>query len=103
MAEAAEATLEELAATTSALRAAAWWRLMLYAVTCVLTIIVVLVLSRLVLRAVRGLLAELSQVMRRLAEGQLSADVPGRDRNDEIGLMAKAVEVFKQNARRAAV
>jgi methyl-accepting chemotaxis protein len=98
VAAAAEATLEELTTTTNALRAAAWWRLMLYSVTCVLAIIVVLVLSRLVLRAVRGLLGELSQVMRRLAEGQLSADVPGRDRNDEIGLMAKTLEVFKQNA-----
>jgi methyl-accepting chemotaxis protein len=98
VAGATEATIEELTATTNALRAAAWRRLMLYSVTCVLAIIVVLVLSRLVLRVVGGLLGELSQVMRRLADGQLSADVPGRDRNDELGLMAKTVEVFKRNA-----
>ncbi len=37
--------------------------------------------------------------MKRLAEGDLDAEIAYRDRTDEIGEMAKAVDVFKQNAR----
>ncbi len=33
-----------------------------------------------------------------LAEGDTSVEVPARDRRDEVGSMAAAVEVFKQNA-----
>jgi methyl-accepting chemotaxis protein len=39
----------------------------------------------------------MSQTMVTLANGDLSAVVDGTDRRDEIGGMAKAVEVFKQN------
>ena len=35
--------------------------------------------------------------MTKLAEGDLSAHVPGMDRNDEIGGMAGAVQIFKNN------
>lgn len=40
----------------------------------------------------------LAAVMRRLAAGDLSAEVPGTARHDEIGTMAQAVVVFKDNA-----
>ncbi|PWC47134.1 methyl-accepting chemotaxis protein [Azospirillum sp. TSA6c] len=36
--------------------------------------------------------------MSRLADGDLSVEVAGKDRGDEIGGMARAVEVFRQNA-----
>jgi len=36
--------------------------------------------------------------MRRLAEGDLEAEVPARGQADEIGQMAEAVQVFKDNA-----
>ncbi len=41
----------------------------------------------------------LTVVMDRLAHGALDTVVEGRDRSDEIGGMARAVEVFKRNAR----
>lgn len=37
----------------------------------------------------------LASTMKRLASGDLSADVAGLDRGDEVGIMAKAVQVFK--------
>ncbi len=37
-------------------------------------------------------------VMGRLADGDLTVDVPNRKNTDEIGQMARAVEVFKENA-----
>jgi methyl-accepting chemotaxis protein len=91
-------TLEDLTATTAVLREMAWRRLILYFATSVLAVIVVLVLVRLVVRVIRGLLGELTQAMQELAHGQLSVSVPGRDRSDEIGVMAETVEIFKQNA-----
>ena len=36
--------------------------------------------------------------MTRLAEGDLEVDIPARERRDEVGNMAAAVEVFRQNA-----
>jgi methyl-accepting chemotaxis protein len=36
--------------------------------------------------------------MSRLAGGDLAVEIPARDNKDEIGAMAKAVEIFKQNA-----
>ena len=43
----------------------------------------------------------LTGVMTRLANNDLSVEVSGRDRGDEIGQMASAVEVFKQNGIRS--
>jgi methyl-accepting chemotaxis protein len=92
------ATLEELTATTQVLRESARWRLVLYAALCVFAVLLVMAMSSGVMHVVRGLLGELTQVMQALANGQLSVSVPGRDRSDEIGVMARAVEAFKQNA-----
>ncbi len=43
-------------------------------------------------------LKQLAEEMRALAEGDLSVEIDGRGRGDEIGEMAEAVEVFKTNA-----
>jgi len=40
----------------------------------------------------------ITDLMRRLAEGELSIEVGGLERQDEIGAMARAVEVFWNNA-----
>jgi methyl-accepting chemotaxis protein len=95
---AVETTVDALSATTEALQADARWRLILYVATCVLAIVVVMGMNRVVLRVVRGLLGELTQVMQELAAGRLAVSVPGRERSDEIGVMARTVEIFKQNA-----
>jgi HAMP domain-containing protein len=92
------ATLDELSASTEALRASARWHLVLYVAMCVFAVILVMALCRGVMHVIRGLLGELTQVMQELANGQLSISVPGRDRSDEIGVMARAVEAFKQSA-----
>jgi methyl-accepting chemotaxis protein len=47
-----------------------------------------------IIRPVSGMTAAMS----RLAAGETAVDVPSRDATDEMGAMAKAVEVFKQNA-----
>ena len=49
-------------------------------------------------RSVAAPLRRMAGAMRRLAEGDNTAEVPGLERADEIGDMAGAVEVFKANA-----
>jgi methyl-accepting chemotaxis protein len=45
-----------------------------------------------------GPVVAMTSAMSRLAEGNTDAVIPSRDRNDEIGAMARAVHIFKQNA-----
>ncbi|MBJ3778412.1 methyl-accepting chemotaxis protein [Acuticoccus mangrovi] len=40
----------------------------------------------------------MTAVMHRLAAGDVSAEVPSQERGDEIGKMAQAVEIFRENA-----
>ncbi len=49
-------------------------------------------------RAIARPVLNLTGVMSRLAAGQLEEAIPGAERRDEIGEMAKAVEVFRDNA-----
>ena len=43
-------------------------------------------------------LKAMTAAMKRLAENDTKVEIPGLGRRDEIGVMAKAVEVFKENA-----
>ena len=47
---------------------------------------------------ITGPLERLTEVMQQLAGGQLDVAIPALSRRDEIGRIARAVEVFKQNA-----
>jgi methyl-accepting chemotaxis protein len=55
-------------------------------------------LSGMIARPVRGM----TTAMVRLAEGDTGTEIPGSDRKDEIGAMAGAVQIFKDNQLRAA-
>ena len=60
--------------------------------------IIALTLSRLLTRPI----PRLSDVMSAIAEGDLATDVPYTGNRNEIGAMARAVEVFRANAQRVA-
>ncbi|HWV20931.1 MAG TPA: HAMP domain-containing protein, partial [Devosia sp.] len=53
-------------------------------------------------RSISRPISRLTHTMETLAEGDLSVDVAGGARGDEIGAMARAVEVFRQNGLRMA-
>ncbi len=55
-------------------------------------------LSFLLVRRQMRAVSAIEDTMRHLADHRLDVDVPGLDRHDEIGSMAKAVQVFKDNA-----
>jgi methyl-accepting chemotaxis protein len=57
------------------------------------------VLSWLIGRSVSRPLTGLAAVMRRLAGGDVSTQIPAVDARDEIGAMARSVVVFRNNAR----
>ncbi len=52
------------------------------------------VLSRLVVRPVK----DMTSAMQKLASGDVRTEIPGQERKDEIGQMAAAVAVFRDNA-----
>ena len=57
---------------------------------------------RFLLRAsIANPITAMTSTMRRLAQGDLNVAIPDVDRLDEVGRMAKAVEVFKENAVQA--
>lgn len=74
------------------------------AITTVIGIIgfIVVVFCLIIGRAIAQPVAKMASTMARLSEGNLRTEVPGSGRADEIGEMAKAVEIFRDNARRVA-
>ncbi|HFA59934.1 MAG TPA: methyl-accepting chemotaxis protein, partial [Rhodospirillales bacterium] len=67
-------------------------------VMLVLAVVVTVAIALLLARAITGPITRMTAAMRGLAEGNLEVEVPGLGRRDEIGAMAKALEVFKRNA-----
>ncbi|NKJ44437.1 methyl-accepting chemotaxis protein [Novosphingobium sp. SG720] len=56
-------------------------------------------LSRMLSRAIAAPITLLTQTMKQLAQGNNEIDIPDADRSDELGEMARAVEVFRDAAR----
>ena len=67
---------------------------MLVGLALVLGVALALVIGRSIIRPVAGM----TDAMRRLAAGDTTVAVPSQEAAGEIGAMAKAVEVFRQNA-----
>ncbi len=72
------------------------WRGM--AISLIVALAFVAFIITLITRSVVGPVLSLTEVMGRLANGETSVEVPAKDRTDELGAMAQAVEIFKQNA-----
>ncbi|WP_257167272.1 methyl-accepting chemotaxis protein [Bradyrhizobium sp. SRS-191] len=68
-----------------------------WTVACIVLALVVAGMTGLVIGVVRPL-SRMTGLMRRIAEGQLATEIPYADRGDEIGAMARALDVFKTNA-----
>ncbi|MFC1456779.1 methyl-accepting chemotaxis protein [Microvirga arabica] len=58
-------------------------------------VLIIGVVATFIGRSVTKPILALGQVMRSLAEGERQIDVPARNRSDELGAMAHAVEVFR--------
>jgi methyl-accepting chemotaxis protein len=58
------------------------------------------IVAYLITRSIVGPVNGMTQAMGSLAEGNLDTEIPALDKTDEIGEMAQAVQVFKDNAIR---
>jgi methyl-accepting chemotaxis protein len=72
-------------------------RLGIFIVLGVMLAIIIVVVC-LMVAAIAAPVASMTEVMRRLADHDTSVEIPGVGRRDEIGAMADAVQVFKDNA-----
>ena len=71
------------------------WTEWLVGIASVVAVVVAIGLAIFIGRGISRPVQAMTACMGRLAEDDLEVEVPGRDRKDEIGAMASAVEVFK--------
>jgi methyl-accepting chemotaxis protein len=81
------------AAAADVVTSASLWSVVLAAIALIAGSVLALVIGRGIVRPMTAMTA----VMMKLAAGDRAVDVPARDNIDEIGDMARAVEVFKRN------
>ncbi|MDP4006909.1 methyl-accepting chemotaxis protein, partial [Methylobacterium sp. NEAU K] len=81
-------------ATTAAVARAQHFQIGLVGLALAIGAVLAFVIARSIVRPIAGM----THAMKRLAEGDTQVVVPSRDATDEIGAMAKAVDVFRQNA-----
>jgi methyl-accepting chemotaxis protein len=93
-------TGDDFTAQVERMVGAAWRDTLIYLVTSIVTLAAVLLLCRSAVRALRDLLGGLASVMQALGGRSLTVVVPCTDRGDEIGLMARAAEAFRQDLER---
>ncbi|MCW9033893.1 MAG: methyl-accepting chemotaxis protein [Alphaproteobacteria bacterium] len=78
--------------------AAFYKELKVMALLFVVTLLIAGGISFIVARNLTTALSNIADEMAQLADGNLSIEIVGKDRADEIGNMAQSVEIFKQNA-----
>jgi methyl-accepting chemotaxis protein len=79
------------------LRAQSWASTQRALIAAGLILLLTLAVSIVVARRITGPLRQMTTSMNALARDRLDVEVAGLDRHDEVGEMAKAVEVFKSN------
>ncbi|WP_029005916.1 methyl-accepting chemotaxis protein [Azorhizobium doebereinerae] len=94
------AAVDSLLAAAAATEATARNKLIVYGVILAVAVILTVVGLLVVVRRVTGPISSLTRVMTEVADGDLQVEVPGAARHDEIGAMAKALLVFKDNLAR---
>lgn len=67
-------------------------------ITAAIVLLMIVTISLLLARSLTSAIRKITEAMTRLANDQIDTEVPATDREDEIGLMAKSVLVFKENA-----
>jgi methyl-accepting chemotaxis protein len=65
---------------------------------CLAALLVIGVIGFFVARTISKPISSIAGVMGKIAEGDLNQSIPGDDRHDEIGDMAKALKIFKDKA-----
>ncbi|EUB97410.1 methyl-accepting chemotaxis sensory transducer [Rhizobium sp. CF080] len=99
IADMASASLEEMTRMTAEEVASATQSITIYSVATVISFALSLLGIYTVIVRIANPISRLTGVMRTLAGGDLSVEIPGAARTDEIGDMARAVEIFREAAQ----
>ncbi|WP_419539195.1 methyl-accepting chemotaxis protein [Methylobacterium radiotolerans] len=97
VADLAQAALNAMVARAQALAAGAGVTLLHTGLFLAASVLLAGAGAAIVVRRVLGLLRAMIRAMRALASGDVAVEIPARARRDEIGAMAAAVQVFRDN------
>jgi methyl-accepting chemotaxis protein len=98
LADIAVKSLEQMTAVTASHVASSTRSILIYGIAMAFTLCLSIAGILMVIFRIANPIAQLTNIMRKLAGGDLSVAVPASGRSDEIGEMARAVEVFKEAA-----
>ncbi|SBV96513.1 putative Methyl-accepting chemotaxis protein [uncultured Alphaproteobacteria bacterium] len=88
-------------ARAEAMRADAGSAYAIVTATSLVSIALTLAMAKLLSGGIAGPVRRMTAAMKRLADKDMETEIPARDNRDEIGEMARAVQVFKDNMRLA--
>ncbi len=74
-----------------------WSQVMRTGVLIGMALLLVVGMGLMLRRSVVNPIAAMTDAMRKLAEGDISTEIPDRHRRDEVGAMAQSVQIFKDN------
>ncbi len=92
-----DAATTAIVASARQMEAAAWQELELSALADALILVLTFALAFIVVRSITGPVVRLNKTMDIMAGGDYESEVEGTENGDELGKMARAVEVFRQN------
>jgi len=90
---------DNAAAEAEATSRVKWFMTLLWSISGLVFVVVVAGIVG-VAKGVIQPIVGMTDVMQRLAGGELESEIPSRGRGDEVGAMAGAVQIFKENALR---
>lgn len=93
-----QTAIDEQNLTTKAVSKASESTIASYVVTMVAVALIAVLLGTVTSRSILGPLRRVTDDMMRLGDGHTDINLQDKDRRDEVGSMAKAVVVFRQNA-----
>ena len=91
----------DLAALNQANAAEAWNILIFGSAFALVMLMAALIVGFVLARGITRPITGMTEAMRALSRGDLSTAIPGRDKRDEIGTMAEALEVFRNGMMEA--
>ena len=87
-------------ASDTAGRTAILWLFVAFFAVAVIGVAIILVSTRIIASDVSGTISDLTDASERLATGDTSIQIPGRERRDELGGLARSLQVFLRTAFR---
>lgn len=69
-----------------------------FVILVVAGVVLSLIVARRVVNNIAGAIRQITEAMQSVADGQIDTAVPARERNDEIGAMARSLDIFRKDS-----